>query len=230
MIMNYNVRINEVKNQDSKVKAFANVTFGDVLAVRNISIVERKDGGGFFISMPSYKSDYVDEYGMPEYKDICFPITSEFHKELTDNILAAFQAKVDGMLDKEGMNFGDDTDKAPEYSVKITPVEKEESTLCGYGQITLDNCFVISNVSVVQGQYGEFVSMPSFKAGGKNGGYRDIAFPVTKEFREELFASIIDSYHQAMAQQQTMDYNRAAQPQQSMVAESRPMEPVPALR
>lgn len=228
--MNYNVRINEVKNQDSKVKAFANITFEGVMAVRNISIVERKDGDGFFISMPSYKSDYVDEQGMPEYKDICFPITSEFHKELSDNILAAYQAKKDGMLDKEGMNFGDDENKVPEYSVKITPTEKEGSTLCGYGQITFDNCFVISNVSVVQGQYGEFVSMPSFKSGGKNGGYRDVAFPVTKEFREELFANIIENYHQVIAQKQAADYSKAMQPQQSMVAESRPMEPVAALR
>lgn len=227
--MNYNVRINEVKNQDSKVKAFANVTFGNALTVRNISIVERRDGDGCFISMPSYKSGYVDEYGMPEYKDICFPITSEFHRELSENILAAYEAKMDGTLKKNGMDFGDGTNE-PEYSVKITPIEKEGSTLCGYGQITVENCFVISNVNVVQGQYGEFVSMPSFKSGDKKGSYRDIAFPVTKEFREKLFASVIENYHQAIERNQTMDYSRAAQPQQSMVAESRAMEPVAALR
>ena len=83
---------------------------------------------------------------------------------------------------------------------------------------------------MVQGQYGEFVSMPSFKSGGKNGGYRDVAFPVTKEFREELFASIIENYHQVIAQRQAVDYSKAMQPQQSMVAESRPMEPMAALR
>ena len=229
--MFYNVKINEVKNQDGKVKAFANITFGDCLAVRNISIVGRKNGDGFFVSMPSYKSDYVDEFGQPEYKDICFPITSDFHRELTDNILDAYQAKVKGELDKDGMDFGNPSE-ALDFSVRMTPVEREGSTLCAYGQITLENSFVISNVSVVQGQYGEFVSMPSYKNGSKGGSYRDLAFPVTNDFREELFGTILQTYHQDMEHQQTMNYEQEQQPMQAMVAEngSRSPEEFAALR
>ena len=45
---------------------------------------------------------------------------------------------------------------------------------------------------------GTFVSMPSFKTKTVdeegNAIYKDIAFPVTKEFRGELFAKIKESY------------------------------------
>lgn len=45
---------------------------------------------------------------------------------------------------------------------------------------------------------GMFVSMPSFKTktGDEKGNpvFKDIAFPITKEFREELYANIMESY------------------------------------
>ena len=42
MIMNYMIKINVVKttNEETKVKAFANVVFGNSFKVTNISIIE----------------------------------------------------------------------------------------------------------------------------------------------------------------------------------------------
>ena len=42
--------------------------------------------------------------------------------------------------------------------------------------------------------------MPSYKAG--NGEYKDICFPVTKEFREQLNQAVLDAYHQVLTQSQ----------------------------
>ncbi len=50
--MNYNIKITEAKNEKSKAKAYAMVVFDRKIAVRNISIIERKDGTGVFVSMP----------------------------------------------------------------------------------------------------------------------------------------------------------------------------------
>jgi stage V sporulation protein G len=49
--------------------------------------------------------------------------------------------------------------------------------------------------------------MPSYKAG--NGEYKDICFPVTKEFREQLSNAVIDAYHQALAQSQSQNQQKA---------------------
>ena len=55
--MNYRINVFEVKGNDSNVKAYANVAFGESFVVRNIAIVERKDGEGLFVDMPSYRRD-----------------------------------------------------------------------------------------------------------------------------------------------------------------------------
>ncbi len=47
---------------------------------------------------------------------------------------------------------------------------------------------------------GLFVAMPSYKAG--NGEYKDICFPVTKEFREQLNNAVIEAYNLALTQSQ----------------------------
>lgn len=54
--------------------------------------------------------------------------------------------------------------------------------------------FAVGNLSVVQGKNGMFVAMPSYKAGNK---YRDVCFPITKEFREKLNDAVLDIYQQA---------------------------------
>lgn len=46
-------------------------------------------------------------------------------------------------------------------------------------------------------EHGLFVSMPSRKT---TDGYKDICFPVTAEFREQLHESILNAYHQALEQ------------------------------
>ena len=42
----YNIRDNEVKSDDSQIRAFATVTFADSLLVRNIAIIEVSSWAG----------------------------------------------------------------------------------------------------------------------------------------------------------------------------------------
>lgn len=57
--MNYRINVFNVKESDSNVKAYANVAFGESFVVRNIAIVEKRDGEGLFVAMPSYRSNDV---------------------------------------------------------------------------------------------------------------------------------------------------------------------------
>lgn len=192
--MKYNIKINEVKSDDSQIKGFATVTFGDSILVRNIAIIQRRDSDELFVSMPSYRTNEVTEKGEPVYRDVCNPITKEFYDELVGNILEAFNQRQS--IGKNGMDIG--TDTAPlRFTVKVTPMKREDSSLRGLGRIFLEDNFVISNVKMVEGKNGMFISMPDYRTEKYKDGkpvYREIAFPVTKEFREQLFGAFEQEY------------------------------------
>lgn len=197
--MNYKIRISEVNKEDSRAKAYATVVFGDCLVVRNIAIVEKKDGTGVFVSMPSQKTSEVDEYNNNVYKDICNPITAEFQQEFSGAILKAYEMKKAGDLDKDGLEIGNPGEPLS-FKVRVTPYERNGSNIRGFASIYLDDSFVIGSVNIINGRNGEFVSMPAYKAraGAKDGesAYHDIVYPITKEFREQLYGEILNTYHE----------------------------------
>lgn len=83
--------------------------------------------------------------------------------------------------------------------VKISSI-RPEGSIRAYASVNLNDCFAIRNVKVMDSTKGLFIAMPSYKAG--NGEYKDICFPVTKEFREQLNQAVIDAYQQALTQSQ----------------------------
>ena len=201
--MNYNIKISEVNKETSKVKAYATVVFGDSLVVRNIAIIEKKDGQGVFVSMPSQRTSDVDEFNNTVYKDICNPITAEFQQEFSGAVLEAYEQKKAGKLDKDGLTVGGSTG-APEFSVRVTPFEKEGSNIRGFASVYLEDSFVVSNVSIINGRNGEFISMPAYKSSTRardgESSYKDIVYPITKEFREQLYGEILNEYHRKKEQ------------------------------
>ena len=84
--------------------------------------------------------------------------------------------------------------------MKVTDVRlkalDDKGKLKAAGSITLDDAFVISGVSVVEGSKGLFVSMPSVK--GSDDKYHDTAYPLSKELREEINKEIMDEYQKSL--------------------------------
>ena len=68
-----------------------------------------------------------------------------------------------------------------------------EGKLKAYVTVTFDNCFVIHNVKIIEGQSGLFIAMPSRKT--SNGEYKDIAHPISADFRNALQSKIIGEYN-----------------------------------
>ena len=68
-----------------------------------------------------------------------------------------------------------------------------EGKLRAYVTITFDNCFVVHNVKIIEGKEGLFIAMPSKKTA--TGEYKDIAHPISPEFRSELQKRILDDYN-----------------------------------
>lgn len=76
------VIVNKVKNGNSKLVAFANVTFDDELVVKGIKIVEGSKGT--FISMPSTQGSDG------KYYDDVFPITKDLREHIEDVVLESY--------------------------------------------------------------------------------------------------------------------------------------------
>ena len=67
-----------------------------------------------------------------------------------------------------------------------------EGKLKAYATVTFDDCFVLHNVKLIEGEKGIFVAMPSRRT--KTGAYKDIAHPITLEFRSALQEKILSAY------------------------------------
>jgi stage V sporulation protein G len=79
--------------------------------------------------------------------------------------------------------------------VKVFPVDEEK--LKAYVSIVLDECFLVSDLKVIQGPNGLFVSMPSKRK--KSGEFKDIAHPLNRETRERMERRILEEYERAKA-------------------------------
>jgi stage V sporulation protein G len=79
--------------------------------------------------------------------------------------------------------------------VKVFPVEEEK--LKAYVSIVLDDCFLVSDLKVIQGPNGLFISMPSKRK--KNGEFKDVAHPLNRETREMMERRILAEYEKAKA-------------------------------
>jgi len=78
--------------------------------------------------------------------------------------------------------------------VKVFPVN--EDRLKAYVSITIDDCFVIRDLKIINGHTGLFVAMPSRKL--PSGDFRDIAHPINSETRERIQAAVIAEYKQQL--------------------------------
>jgi stage V sporulation protein G len=80
--------------------------------------------------------------------------------------------------------------------IRVFPVHEEK--LKAFVSVILDDCFVVSDIKIIQGTSGLFVSMPSKKR--KNGTFRDIAHPLNNETRRRFEEQIIARYREVMAE------------------------------
>jgi DNA-binding cell septation regulator SpoVG len=211
--MRYTIHVNEVKEKEGGLKGFATVVLGESFKITNIAILENKQTGKLFVSMPRYKSNERDENGGAIYKDICNPTTAEFRQDLYDNILETYQQEVS--KNKEHGKPRGVEQELLEFSVTVTHYEREGSNIRGLARVYFEDSFILNNVSIVQGKDKMFVAMPAYKVKkideqGK-AIYQDVAYPVTKEFREKLYGQIIAEYEKAKQQIETQARDKAEQ-------------------
>ena len=74
--------------------------------------------------------------------------------------------------------------------VRVFPVDEEK--LKAYVTVTLDGCFVVRDLKVIQGATALFVAMPAKRR--KDGTFKDVAHPLNAETRERFERAILAAY------------------------------------
>ena len=81
--MNLNVKIVSRLQNTGRLKGIATVCFDNQFLVTGVRIVDCETG--YRVFMPSRKTE------QGEYKDVCFPLTSDLYKKIKEEVLKEFQ-------------------------------------------------------------------------------------------------------------------------------------------
>ncbi len=68
----------------------------------------------------------------------------------------------------------------------------QEGKMRAIVSITLNDCFAVHDVRVIEGSNGLFVAMPSKR--NPNGEFRDIAHPINANTRAEIQNAVVEAY------------------------------------
>jgi len=83
--------------------------------------------------------------------------------------------------------------KVTEVRVKIVA---SDNRLRGLATITFDDCFVVHDIRIIEGDKGIFVAMPSKKL--PSGEYKDVAHPINSDIRRHIEEEIVTAYEAAL--------------------------------
>jgi len=82
--------------------------------------------------------------------------------------------------------------------VRIRLKTKEDSKIRAIASITIDECFVVHDIKVIEGNEGFFIAMPSRKT--PEGEFKDIVHPLNTETREVIKNKILQEFEKAREQ------------------------------
>ena len=102
------------------------------------------------------------------------------------------------MKENSAMNTG--STESIDIKVTVTPMQNQEGCLKANASFILNGAFKVTGIRIGISQKGNvFVSMPDYKTGrlddaGKDI-YQDIAYPVTRQFRQELYDAVVKEFN-----------------------------------
>ena len=83
--------------------------------------------------------------------------------------------------------------------VRIRIIKKNDNKLKAVASITIDDCFVVHDIKVIEGDNGYFIAMPSRKT--LDGEYKDIVHPLNTETREKIRDLVLNAFEEAKNKQ-----------------------------
>src|SRR5512139_3407025 len=80
------------------------------------------------------------------------------------------------------------------HITKVTLRPVAMNKVCAIASIVIDDCFVVHDLRVVNGDKGLFVAMPSRKL--PSGEFRDICHPINSDARAMIQHAVLDQFQQ----------------------------------
>ena len=81
--------------------------------------------------------------------------------------------------------------------VRIREVRNTDGKLKAVASVTIDNCFVVHDVKILEGNEDYFIAMPSKKT--PEGEYKDIVHPLNTETRELIKKAVLEEFEKVKA-------------------------------
>ncbi len=100
--------------------------------------------------------------------------------------------------------------------VKVIPVDDEK--LKAFVSIVFDQSFVVTDIKIIHGPKGLFVSMPSKKR--KDGTFKDIAHPLNNQMRQYLEERVLAVYRQQVGGASASTAAPAGEPEEPQAADA----------
>ncbi|MDL2232152.1 SpoVG family protein [Ruminococcaceae bacterium OttesenSCG-928-L11] len=191
MSKDLDIRVYPINEPKGNTLAFANVSVGDLAAIRGIRVMNSEKG--MFVTMPQSES----KSGV--YHDTAFPITSDLRKEINAEVLAEYERQSSlapddrGYEKPEAVTSGRSADDI-QLDVKVFPLAEVKGSTLAFASATLDETVAIRGIRIVNSEKGDFVSMPQSK--DKHGDYHDIAFPLLGDVRKAVSKAILIEHEQ----------------------------------
>lgn len=89
-------KIDCMTNPDAKIKAYASANIGGAFVVKDIAVMDSKNG--LFARMPC--RSYKDGKGEMQYSDTVFALTAEAHTAMNDAVVSAYEEQLDMQEDE----------------------------------------------------------------------------------------------------------------------------------
>ena len=180
-----------VKLLESEVQEYDSYLQGDCYSFQLFKGGAQVDSCGGFIGRPEDLKDAIECHLPGDCKGVMDDLVY-YEKDAEVETLLSEQERINEMMEGEfGLSASEISMEARAY-----PFSEPKGNQLGFASVTLNGGFALTGIKIVQGQNGPFVSMPSTK--DRDGNYRDIFFPVTKELREKLNSTVLDAHNRAI--------------------------------
>lgn len=96
--------------------------------------------------------------------------------------------------------------------IKIFKLKDQSSNLKAFAKIVFEEQLVVSDLKVMNGKNGLFVSMPS-KKNEKSGEWHDSVFPLTKDLRDYITKNVVEKYENESGEDEPVPAHAEGVPQ-----------------
>ena len=98
------------------------------------------------------------------------------------------------IIDKKGHNLlGEGGDNMKISDVRVRKINSE-GKMKAIVSVTFDDCFVVHDIKIIEGQEGLFIAMPSRKM--PDGEFKDMAHPINSETRNLVSDAVFRAYEE----------------------------------